>query len=320
MLFKKKIIVDYLYNKFKLDKVSIFRILEVWKTYLFPNIKLIIFSIIYMMLAAVFEALTIRLLQPIFDEVFISKNINMLYFVGIEVIVISAAKGISTYMQEIKLSKVGLDMVKNMQVSLFSHLMKLDISFFNKKSSGDLLNHFIGDVNIVKEAMLNGVTSLVRDTCTIIFMIFLMFYKNFEMALVTFVLFPIAFYPLIYFGKKIRFMTAKQQMSSGGLYGTLAQSFRGIKIIKSYCIEDKETEKINYNAGIISNISYNMTKINSMLSPLMEFFGGVAVAATLSYGGFRIMQGKLSVGVYMVFFFFIFVASMSFDILEFFFL
>lgn len=302
MLFKTKFF-NYFYNKFKIDKRSIFMILEVWKLYILQNIKLFIFSIIYMLLSAGFEALTIKLLQPIFDEVFISKNIKMLYFIGIEVILISLAKGISTYMQEIKMSKIGIDMVKNMQVSLFSHLMKLDLNFFNNRSSGDLLNHFIGDVNIVKEAMLNGVTSLIRDTCTVIVMIFLMFYKNFEMALVTFILFPIAFYPLVYFGKKVRFMTAKQQMSAGGLYGTLTQSFRGIKIIKSYCIEDKEDKKIDYNASIMANISYNMNKINSMLSPLMEFFGGVAVAATLSYGGFRIMQGKLTVGGFMVFLF-----------------
>jgi ATP-binding cassette, subfamily B, bacterial MsbA len=303
--FKFKVLIQNIKDKFNkkihLEKKSVLRIKEVWKTYLIPDLKIIILSIIFMIIASGLEALSVKMLQPVFDEVFISKNKAVLNIIGLQIIGIFAIKGIATYLQQVSMSKVGLNMVKKMQVDLFEHLIKLDVSFFHRRNSGDLLNHFIGDVNITKEAMLNGVTSLVRDSCTVVFMIGLMFYKNAEMALVMFVLFPIAFWPLIYFGKKVRKMTTNQQMSSGGLYGALAQAFQGVKIIKSYCLEDKEVKKIDQNAEAISDISLKMTKINAMLSPLMEFFGGIAVAGTLAYGGVRIMQGKLTPGSFMVF-------------------
>ncbi|MDR0676788.1 MAG: ABC transporter ATP-binding protein/permease [Elusimicrobiota bacterium] len=280
---------------------SFLQIKITWKRYLIPEVRLIILSIIFMIIASGLEALSVKMLQPVFDEVFISKNRAILNIIGLQIILIFAVKGIANYFQHIYMAKVGLNMVKKMQVDLFAHLMSLDISFFQRRSSGDLLNHFINDVNITKEAMLNGITSLVKDSCSVLFMIGLMFYKNAEMAAIMFILFPIAFWPLIHFGKKVRNMTSKQQMSAGGLFGSLAQAFQGIKIIKSYCLEDKETEKIKGNAEFIADISLNMTKINAILSPLMEFFGGIAVAGTLAYGGLRIMQGKLTPGSFMVF-------------------
>ena len=70
------------------------------------------------------------------------------------------------------------------------------------------------------------------------------FVLYFLITLFTFVIFPMAFWPLIYFGKKVRSATTTQQMNNGGLYATLNQTFRSMKVIKSYCVEVAETKKL----------------------------------------------------------------------------
>lgn len=154
---------------------------------------------------------------------------------------------------------------------------------------------------MAKDAILNSVTALVKNLFTVLFLVILLFFKSFEMAIVTFVIFPMAFWPLIYFGKKVRSATTKQQMNNGGLYATLNQTFRSMKVIKSYCVEVAETRKIDRNIEAMQDVEYKIVKIRSLLSPLMEFFGGIAIGATLSYGGWRIINGLMTTGDFMVF-------------------
>lgn len=272
-----------------------------WGKYLFPQKWLIIFAMILMIVASSLEALSVKILEPIFNEVFIAKNKEILTIISLQVVAIFGIKGIANYLSQVMMSRVGMKFVKKLQVDLFKHLMTLDISFFQHKNSGELLAYFIGDVNMAKDAILNSVTALVKNLFTVLFLVILLFYKSFEMAVVTFVIFPIAFWPLIYFGKKVRNATTKQQMNNGGLYATLNQTFRSMKVIKSYCIEDSETRKINKNIEAMQDVEYKIVKIRSLLSPLMEFFGGIAIGATLSYGGWRIINGLMTTGDFMVF-------------------
>lgn len=90
-------------------------------------------------------------------------------------------------------------------------------------------------------------------------------------------------------------------MNNGGLYATLNQTFRSMKVIKSYCVEGAETRKIDRNIEAMQDVEYKIVKIRSLLSPLMEFFGGIAIGATLSYGCWRIINGLMTTGDFMVF-------------------
>lgn len=287
------------FNNFSGDSLKIIKIM--WARYLFSQKWLIVFAMILMIVASSLEALSVKILEPIFNEVFIAKNKEILTLISVQIIAIFGIKGIANYLSQVVMSRVGMKFVKKLQVDLFKHLMTLDISFFQHKSSGDLLAYFIGDVNMAKDAILNSVTALVKNLFTVLFLVILLFYKSFEMAIVTFVIFPMAFWPLIYFGKKVRNATTTQQMNNGGLYATLNQTFRSMKVIKSYCVEGAETRKINRNIEAMQDVEYKIVKIRSLLSPLMEFFGGIAIGATLSYGGWRIINGMMTTGDFMVF-------------------
>ena len=296
MLFKgfKNLLVNFTGRSFTIVKTM-------WVKYIVPQKWLLLLSVILMIVASSLEAMSVKILEPIFNEVFIAKNKEILNIIGLEVIAIFGIKGIANYSSNMIMTKIGLDFVKNLQVDLFRHLVGLDISFFQQKNSGELLGFFIGDVNMAKDAILNSITALIKNLFTVVFLLILMFYKSFEMAVVTFIVFPLAFWPLIHYGKKVRKASTKQQMSNGGLYASLNQTFHSMKVIKSYCIEDSEVQKTKQDITAMQDITYKIVKISSMLSPLMEFFGGIAIAATLSYGGWRIINGKLTTGDFMVF-------------------
>jgi subfamily B ATP-binding cassette protein MsbA len=277
------------------------RIKRLWQRYVLHQWKLLIFSIIFMGLYAVLNAWSISLLKPVFDRVFVDKNKDVLFFIAGQIIIAFGAKGAAQYLQSVSMTKLGANFTKRLQCDLYDKLIAQDIEFFNKNNSGKLLVYFMGDLNIIRDTLINSITTLVRDVCSVVFLIVLMFWKSFDMAVAMFILFPIGFYPIVYFGKKIKQIFHSQQNSFGNLYRILTQSFQGIKILKSYSMETFESEKVRDSANTIENIEIKMSKNNNILSPLMEFFGGVAAAGALAYGGYRIVRGTLTTGDFVVF-------------------
>jgi subfamily B ATP-binding cassette protein MsbA len=280
---------------------SIKKMKHLWVGYILPQWKLLALSMIFMGIYSVLNAWSVSLLKPVFDKVFIEQNRDILFTIAVEIIMAFGAKGFAQYLQSVTMTMLGANFTKRLQGDLYDRFIAQDLEFFHKNNSGNLLVYFMGDLNTIRDVIINSVTTVVRDACSVIFLIILMFWKSFDMAAAMFILFPIGFYPMIYFGKKIKQIFHSQQNSFGSLYAILAQSFQGIKIVKSYNLKAMESQKVRDIAESIANIEVKMSRNNNILSPLMEFFGGIAAAGTLAYGGYRIMHGTLTTGDFVVF-------------------
>ncbi|GHT60711.1 ABC transporter ATP-binding protein [Endomicrobiia bacterium] len=277
------------------------RIKQLWLGYVSPQRRLLILAVIFMGLNALLSSWSIYLLKPIFDEAFIAKNKDILLLIAGQVVVAFGAKGFTEYIQHVTMIKVGANFTRQLQGDLYDKIIVQDLEFYHNNNSGSLLVYFMSDLNTIRDVSINVVTALVQDTCHLISLIVIMFWKSFDMAIVMFLLFPIGFYPIVYFGKKVKSIFRNQQNSFGNLYAILAQSFQGIKIVKSYNMETVESEKVRGSANAIANIEVKLAKNNNILSPLMEFLGGVAAAGTLAYGGYKIMHGSLTTGEFVMF-------------------
>ncbi|MDR1663052.1 MAG: ABC transporter ATP-binding protein/permease [Endomicrobium sp.] len=277
------------------------RVKRLWLVYMLPQWKLLVVSLFFMSVYSALNAWSVSLLKPVFDKIFIEKNKDILFVIAVQVIFAFGAKGIAQYIQSVTMIKMGSNFTKRLQGDLFDMIIAQDLEFFDKNNSENLLVHFMGDLGAIRNTIVNSITTVVRDACSVVFLIILMFWKSFDMAVAMFILFPIGFYPMFYFGKKIKKIFNNQQNSFGSLYTVIAQSFRGIKIVKSYNLEESESKKIKDGAEVIAGIEVKMAKNSNILSPLMEFFGGVAAAGTLVYGGYRIMRGTLTTGDFVVF-------------------
>ncbi|OEG69618.1 hypothetical protein ATZ36_08460 [Candidatus Endomicrobiellum trichonymphae] len=118
----------------------------------------------------------------------------------------------------------------------------------------------------VRESILKGVTTLCKGSCSVLFLVVLMLWKCFDIVIV----FPIVFYPIVYFEKNEKIFSS-QQIHSGSLYVIPTQSFHGIKIVKSYNTEEVESQKAKDSADMLSDIQIKMAKNNNILNPLVEF-------------------------------------------------
>lgn len=284
-----------------ITKDSLLMYKRVWLTYVAPKWKMLTLSIVLMLVASSFDALLVSQLKPVFDEVFLDKNREMLGRIGLIILGLYFLKGVFSYSQSLVMTKLSIGVIRGMQFDVFKKLLAMDNRFYQKHTLGEILTRFGSDVATVQGAVLGSLTTFVRDSASVFFLVVLMFLQSFEMACVVFFVFPAAIWPIVIFGKKMRRKFQKNREVDEKFFDQVTQTFKSIKIVKSYCTEDLEFNNAKETIYKQNKLQFSMAIINALQHPLTEFVGGVGMAATLAYGGYKITAGQMSAGNFMVF-------------------
>ena len=144
-------------------------------------------------------------------------NGSYLYILPLLIILVASVKGVSRYIQVLIVSKTALSINGDVQNKLFSKIMYSNIETVEKNGAGNLISRFINDTNLVNEALNRLINSLIRDGLTALVLISVMFYLDWSLALITFLLFPIVSVPIYKIGQKINLLSKKAQLQVGQL-------------------------------------------------------------------------------------------------------
>ena len=142
--------------------------------------------------------------QNILDDIFIKKDELMLKIVPLAVVLIFVIKGVFFYTQEYLMAYVSQSAVKDIRDELYTHIQKQSLAFFSRNSTGTLMSRITYDVNLVSMAVSGAFSSLLRDSFSIISLTAVVFYRDWKLALIAMLFYPLAMYPIIRFGKKLR--------------------------------------------------------------------------------------------------------------------
>ena len=240
-------------------------------------------------------------IQPLLDDIFINKDEEMLYLMPIIVIGIYTAQGFGRYIQSYYITFIGQDITRIVRDKLFSHVLSLDMDFFQKKHGGELVSRIINDINRIQQAVSNYVAEFIREVLTICALIGLVIYHSPELAFYGLVVLPLAFYPLSLLAKRMKKLSFKSQESNSDITTSLSESFNNIEIIKANSTEKIESNKFSIHNMIFFKYNMKAVKTNELTSPLMEIIGSFAFAAVIIVGGTRVISGELTTGVFTSF-------------------
>src|SRR5574344_2011249 len=268
----------------------------------YKNYKLQIFyAFIGIILVASATAGTAYAIQPLLDDIFINKNVDMLYIMPIIVVILYAAKGFGGYIQAYFISFIGQDNTRNVRDKLFSHVLKLDLVFFQKTHGGELVSRIINDINRIQSAVSNSLAELIRESLTIIALTSLVIYRSPELAFYGLVVLPLAIYPLTLLAKRMKKLSFKSQESNSDITSSLAETFNNIEIIKANNTEALETKKFSLLNKIFFQYNMKAVKTNELTSPIMETLGAIAFGAVILVGGSKVVNGELTTGEFSSF-------------------
>ena len=268
----------------------------------YKNYKLEFFySFIGIILVSVSTSGTAYAIQPLLDDIFINKDQEMLYMMPFVVIALYAAKGFGRYIQAYYISYIGQDITRIVRDKLFSHVLTLDMDFFQKKHGGELVSRITNDINRIQQAVSNSVAEFIRETLTIFGLIGLVIYHSPELAFYGLVVLPLAIYPLSLLAKKMKKLSFKSQESNSDITSSLSESFNNIEIIKANSTEKIEATKFSVHNMIFFKYNMKAVKTNELTSPLMEIIGSLAFAAVIIVGGSKVISGELTTGTFTSF-------------------
>jgi ATP-binding cassette, subfamily B, bacterial MsbA len=259
------------------------------------------YSFIGIILVSAATSGTAYAIQPLLDDIFINKDEKMLHIMPFIIIALYTAKGFGGYIQAYYISYIGQDITRIVRDKLFSHILTLDMDFFQKKHGGELVSRITNDINRIQRAISNSVAEFIRESLTIVGLVGLVIYHSPELAFYGLIVLPLAILPLSKLAKRMKRLSFKSQESNSNITTSLSESFNNIEIIKANSSEKIEATKFSIHNMIFFKYNMKALKTNGLTSPLMEIIGSLAFAAVVVVGGSKVISGELSTGTFSSF-------------------
>jgi len=258
-------------------------------------------AVLCMLVMAVTEAGIPFLMKPVIDDIFIKQDFDMLKLIPLVVVLLYVVKGFAMYGQEYLMNYVGEDIIRRLRNQLYARIQDLSLAFFHREKTGTLMSRITNDVHIIKTMVSTSVTGSVRDVFSIIGLTGVIFYRDWKLALLAMVVLPIAFYPVVEFGRRIRKVSTGRQEAMAEMNSFLHETLSGNKIVKAFGMEAYEKERLNHKSRRLFKFEMKSVKYRSLTTPVMEFVGGLGGAGVIWYGGYKVITGASTPGTFFSF-------------------
>lgn len=250
---------------------------------------------------AMLTAVSMWLIKSVIDQVFLNQDKEMLYLIVWIVPVIFIAKGICTYGQNYLMAYIGQRIIQNIRNQMYQHLNGLSMSFFSKNTTGNLIARLTSDAQLLQNALNRVPANIVRDGLTIICLFCLLLYLHWKFALISCIAFPVASYPIILFGKKMRSASRLGQSLMAELYAHLDETLQGTAIVRAFNRERFENVRFAEKYKKYFNAVMRYVRSEALSPPVMELIGALAVIFIIWYGGSDVIDGVWTTGSFFAF-------------------
>ncbi|MCK5695471.1 MAG: ATP-binding cassette domain-containing protein [Desulfobacula sp.] len=241
------------------------------------------------------------MVKPVMDDIFIRQDRDMLLLIPGLAILIFFLKGLGSFGSEYLMNYIGEKIIRFFRDSLYEKITDLPIFFIHKEKTGALMSRITNDVNIVKGMVSTAVINLFRDFFSVLAFLFVIFYRDWQLALGAFVVLPLAFYPIVLFGRRVRKFSTGTQETMADLNSFLHETFTGSKIIKIFNLQAFEKNRFKEKTRELFRFEMKKVIAKALSSPVMEFLGGFGIAFIIWFGGLRVINGISTPGTFLSF-------------------
>ena len=276
-------------------------LLRVFNSYVKKHFYKLIIALFLSLVVAGSTGAIAWLLDPAVKKIFIDQDTTMMLLIPIAIALSFTMKGASLYTARIILIKISNNVVKTMQTQLASCILKSDINTIESKHSGKYLAHFFYDVGQVSQLVGSGVLNLMKDSLTLIVLVGLMFYQNWNLALFALIMMPLAVIVAKSLGKRIKKAVTESTKIEGGLTSYLSEVIKGTRMIKIYQQENFEFDRSTKKIDERTNIQIKIGSILIRATPIMEILTGIMIGGFVYYSGFMIANGQMQINNFFSF-------------------
>lgn len=296
--------------------------------FLFPYKKYMVFNIVFNILYAIFNVLSVLAFIPLLGILFgkaekvyekpewngikkvanyIQNSLNYkitelidnhgaqqaLLFICILTLILFFLKNITRYLASYSLIFLQNGVVRDIRNTIYNKITSLPLSFFTESKKGDLIARTTSDVNEVEVSFLSTLEAIVREPLTIVLTLISMLAISVKLTLFVFVLLPISGIIISAISKRLKHSSAKAQKETGVFLSIIEETLGGLKILKGFNAEEQAEEKFKSSTNRYYTFKNSVLKRKRLASPMSEFLGTITIVIILWFGG-KLVLGKSS--------------------------
>jgi ATP-binding cassette, subfamily B, bacterial MsbA len=231
---------------------------------------------------------------PLVKKLFGSKDWSLLQFLPLGIIAIFTIRGLARYMNDYFIRTSGQLAIQDIRNELYRRNIGLGLAYFGRNKTGALMSRVLNDVGIMQEGVANVVTGLFRDGLGAFFLLGVIFYLNWKLALIAFLVLPATVYPAQKIGRRIKNAARQSQERIGDLAAILQESYTGIKVIRAFGMEGSEIGKFAAANREFYHFLRKAIKYEGLAVPVMEFLTSLGIAAVIWVSIAMIRRGTLT--------------------------
>jgi len=271
-----------------------------WRLYelIAPLKGWVFFSIVCMVGYNIFTAAPAYYAKDIVDAIAYGDNpeLKQYFLVGLGMMIVFAIKGLFFFGHNYSVGHLVQSLIVKLRQQLFEHLVNLSLTFFNRSKTGDLISRFTNDLHVFQNMLQVGVTGPFRDIPQFFLLLGIMFFRSWQLALVTMTIIPVAIFFIQIFGQRNKVAVSQRQISFGDLSSLLVETISGIRVVKAFGMEKYESKRFKDANDDLYKNHMRSIMIDSYSYPVIEIIGAAAGATIVAYGGYLIINDQITAG------------------------
>ena len=285
--------------KFEMGDIDILK--RLYYSYTKKYLKNILLSVFFTILLAASTSSVAYLLDPAIKQLFIEQKQNLILIIPGLIVIAFGVKGGSLYIAKVIMIRVAEEVRKDIQIDVFSSLIKADTKLVDNKHSGKFITNITNDVNMITSLVSTAILNLFKDSFTLAGLLAVMFYQNWKLSLIAIIMIPLASIAARTLGKRIGKVTTQQMQKAGILNSYLIEIFKNHKMMKIFQKEDYEKYRANEYIHDLKETSKKINEVFVRASPVMEFLTGIMIAFLIFISAKLITNNELEVSNFFSF-------------------
>lgn len=290
------------FGKAKDFKGTLKKLFGYMKNYKIPLIIVVIFAI----LSTIFSIVGPKILGDATTELFnglVSKisggagiNFEKIASILTFLIIIYIISALFSYIQGFIMTYITQKTTYRMRKEISEKINKLPMSYFDKKSHGEVLSIITNDVDTVSQSLNQGATQLITSIVTIIGILVMMLSINVTLTVISFLILPISLLVVMAVVKKSQKYFRRNQDYLGHVNGKVEEMYGGHNVIKAFNAEEKMLSEFESDNKVLYNSAWKSQFLSGLMHPIMNFMSNLSYVLVAIIGGYLAIQGKITVG------------------------
>jgi len=244
-------------------------------------------AFVFMFIFAGATALSAWMMRDVINLIFVDRDPVALTWIPAAILAIFTVKGLSSYLQEVSLARIGNRFVGETQKRMFDHLLRMDLGFYQARPSNDLIMVITQAASAARDMLNTIAVSFGRDAMTLVGLVVVMVVQDPIMSAICLVGGPFLALAMKKLSQRIRKAMESQYHTLSTIIGAVRETSQGIRIVKAFQLEGQQRERMHLGIDAVRRMGNKVVAAQAGLNGMVEVLAGLAIALVILYAGWR---------------------------------